>query len=587
MFKNVDIKLLWRVVKLSFSFKKIFYLSLALALLLAPLGALRPYLVNIGVDKYVISNDLSGLFKICIVLVVLVIIESLLRYVFSYATDALGQYVTKDLRIEIFNKIVGLRVRHFDQTPTGMYITRVINDIENIKTIFSEGMLTIIADFIAIIVIVIVMFMTSWQLTLACLVTLPLMVVATIIFNKKVKVSYQRVRTQLANMNAFLQEHISGMTIIQAFNAQDREANKFKKINKDYTKANLDSVFYYAVFFPVVDIISAAALGLMVWWGARGIMNETVSLGAMVAFPIYLNTLFRPIRMLADKFNSMQMGLVAAERIFALTDDAAVTEDAGQVFLEEVKGNIVFDHVNFEYVEGSPILRDVSFEVPAGKTMAIVGSTGSGKSTIINLLTRFYDYEEGSITLDGVELNTIQKVNLRSHISLVLQDVFLFSGSVRDNITLNNPDITEENIQEASKMLDAHRFIMMLPDGYDFVVSERGHNLSSGQRQLISLVRALVYNPSILILDEATASIDSETEEIVQYAIEKLLENRSAIIIAHRLSTIRNADEILVLEHGRILERGSHSQLLEDPASRYSELYTIQFEKTSHDNMAL
>ncbi|MBK6373701.1 MAG: ABC transporter ATP-binding protein [Saprospiraceae bacterium] len=579
MFKNVDIKLLWRVVKLSFSFKKIFYLSLALALLLAPLGALRPYLVNIGVDKYVISNDLSGLFKICIVLVVLVIIESLLRYVFSYATDALGQYVTKDLRIEIFNKIVGLRVRHFDQTPTGMYITRVINDIENIKTIFSEGMLTIIADFIAIIVIVIVMFMTSWQLTLACLVTLPLMVVATIIFNKKVKVSYQRVRTQLANMNAFLQEHISGMTIIQAFNAQDREANKFKKINKDYTKANLDSVFYYAVFFPVVDIISAAALGLMVWWGARGIMNETVSLGAMVAFPIYLNTLFRPIRMLADKFNSMQMGLVAAERIFALTDDAAVTEDAGQVFLEEVKGNIVFDHVNFEYVEGSPILRDVSFEVPAGKTMAIVGSTGSGKSTIINLLTRFYDYEEGSITLDGVELNTIQKVNLRSHISLVLQDVFLFSGSVRDNITLNNPDITEENIQEASKMLDAHRFIMMLPDGYDFVVSERGHNLSSGQRQLISLVRALVYNPSILILDEATASIDSETEEIVQYAIEKLLENRSAIIIAHRLSTIRNADEILVLEHGRILERGSHSQLLEDPASRYSELYTIQFEK--------
>jgi len=579
MFKNVDIKLLWRVVKLSFSFKKIFYLSLTLALLLAPLGALRPYLVNIGVDKYVISNDLSGLFKICIVLVVLVIIESLLRYVFSYATDALGQYVTKDLRIEIFNKIVGLRVRHFDQTPTGMYITRVINDIENIKTIFSEGMLTIIADFIAIIVIVIVMFMTSWQLTLACLVTLPLMVVATIIFNKKVKVSYQRVRTQLANMNAFLQEHISGMTIIQAFNAQDREANKFKKINKDYTKANLDSVFYYAVFFPVVDIISAAALGLMVWWGARGIMNETVSLGAMVAFPIYLNTLFRPIRMLADKFNSMQMGLVAAERIFALTDDAAVTEDAGQVFLEEVKGNIVFDHVNFEYVEGSPILRDVSFEVPAGKTMAIVGSTGSGKSTIINLLTRFYDYEEGSITLDGVELNTIQKVNLRSHISLVLQDVFLFSGSVRDNITLNNPDITEENIQEASKMLDAHRFIMMLPDGYDFVVSERGHNLSSGQRQLISLVRALVYNPSILILDEATASIDSETEEIVQYAIEKLLENRSAIIIAHRLSTIRNADEILVLEHGRILERGSHSQLLEDPASRYSELYTIQFEK--------
>ena len=420
--------------------------------------------------------------------------------------------------------------------------------------------------------------MTSWQLTLACLVTLPLMIVATIIFNKKVKVSYQRVRTQLSNMNAFLQEHISGMTIIQAFNAQKREAAKFKKINKDYTRANLDSVLYYAVFFPVVDIISAAALGLMVWWGARGIMNETVSLGAMVAFPIYLNTLFRPIRMLADKFNSMQMGLVAAERIFALNDDAAVTEDAGHVYMDKMAGNIIFDHVDFEYVEGSPILRDISFEVPAGKTMAIVGSTGSGKSTIINLITRFYDYQKGSITIDGIELNQIQKVNLRSHISLVLQDVFLFSGSVRENITLKNPEITEEKILESSKMLDAHRFIMQLPGGYDFTVSERGHNLSSGQRQLISLVRALVYDPSILILDEATASIDTETEEIVQYAIEKLLENRSAIIIAHRLSTIRNADQILVLEQGRIIERGSHEQLLEDPDSRYSELYNIQFE---------
>lgn len=578
MFKNVDFALLIRVVKLSFSYKKTFYIALFLALALAPLGALRPYLINIGVDSYIINGNMNGLLRLCWFLVGLVILESALGYIFRYLTDALGQYVTRDMRVDVFNKIVGQRVRIFDQTPTGMFITRVINDIENIKTIFSEGLLTILADLIAIVVILIMMFITSWQLTLACLVTMPVMIVATVIFNKKVKVSYQRVRTQLSNMNAFLQEHISGMTIIQAFNAQVREARKFKNINREYTRANLDSVLYYAVFFPVVDIISAAALGLMVWWGARGIMDETVTLGAMVAFPIYLNTLFRPIRMLADKFNSMQMGLVAAERIFALTDDASVTEDSGHIHLDTVRGHIVFEHVDFQYVEGTPILRDVSFEVPAGSTLAIVGSTGSGKSTIINLLTRFYDYSHGSVRLDGVELNQIQKVNLRSHISLVLQDVFLFSGTIRDNITLKNPEITEEKILQASRSLDAHRFIMALPGGYDFVVSERGHNLSSGQRQLISLVRALVYEPSILILDEATASIDTETEAIVQYAIEKLLENRTAIIIAHRLSTIRNADQILVLEQGRILERGSHEELLSDPDSRYSELYNIQFE---------
>ncbi len=578
MSKNIDFALLFRVVRYSFDYKKMFYSALLMALLLAPLGALRPYLINLGVDKYILNGNMSGLLTLCWVIVGLVILEAGLRFFFNYLTDALGIYVTRDLRIRIFNKIVGQRVRQFDQTPTGMYITRIINDIESIKTIFSEGLLTIIADIITIIAILIMMFVTSWQLTLACLVVMPLMIIATTIFNKKVKGSFQRVRSQLANMNAFLQEHLSGMTIIQAFNAQKREAAKFKEINRKYTRANLDSVLYYAIFFPVVDIISAAVLGLMVWWGARGIMDGVVTLGAMVAFPIYINTLFRPIRMLADKFNSMQQGLVAAERIFSLMDDSSVNEDSGHLQFDKVEGHIQFDHVNFEYVKGTPVLSDVSFEVPTGTTLAIVGSTGSGKSTIINLLMRFYDYDQGSIRLDGTELRDISKTSLRSHISLVLQDVFLFSGNVRDNITLRNPDITDESIINAAKLLDAHRFIMALPGGYDFVVSERGHNLSSGQRQLISLVRALVYNPSILILDEATASIDTETEAIVQYAIEKLLRDRTAIIIAHRLSTIRNADKIMVLEHGHILEQGSHDELLQNPDSRYSELYNIQFE---------
>ncbi len=578
MSKNIDFALLFRVVRYSFDYRKMFYSALLMALLLAPLGALRPYLINLGVDKYILNGNMSGLLILCWVIVGLVILEAGLRFFFNYLTDALGIYVTRDLRIRIFNKIVGQRVRQFDQTPTGMYITRIINDIESIKTIFSEGLLTIIADIITIIAILIMMFVTSWQLTLACMVVMPLMIIATTIFNKKVKGSFQRVRSQLANMNAFLQEHLSGMTIIQAFNAQKREAAKFKEINRKYTRANLDSVLYYAIFFPVVDIISAAVLGLMVWWGARGIMDGVVTLGAMVAFPIYINTLFRPIRMLADKFNSMQQGLVAAERIFSLMDDSSVNEDSGHLQLDKVEGHIQFDHVNFEYVKGTPVLSDVSFEVPKGTTLAIVGSTGSGKSTIINLLMRFYDYDQGSIRLDGTELRDISKTSLRSHISLVLQDVFLFSGNVRDNITLRNPNITDESIINAAKLLDAHRFIMALPGGYDFVVSERGHNLSSGQRQLISLVRALVYNPSILILDEATASIDTETEAIVQYAIEKLLRDRTAIIIAHRLSTIRNADKIMVLEHGHILEQGSHDELLQNPDSRYSELYHIQFE---------
>lgn len=579
MFKNIDFTILLRVVKLSFAYKKIFYIALSLALILAPIGALRPYLINIGVNQYIMENDISGLLVLCGFIIGLVIFEALFGYYFRYLTDVLGLLVTKDLRIRIFNKIVSQRVRQFDQTPTGIYITRIINDIESVKTIFSEGLLTIVADVISIIAILIMMFITSWQLTLACLIIMPLMIIATIIFNKKVKVSFQKVRTQLANMNAFLQEHLSGMSIVQIFNAQKRELGKFNNINRKYTSANLDSVLYYAIFFPVVDIIAAAALGIMVWWGAHGIMNESITIGAMVAFPIYLNTLFRPIRMIADKFNSMQQGLVAAERIFVLMDDSSVTEDTGHIELKKVNGKIVFDNVGFEYIQGTPILKNISFEIPAGQTMAIVGSTGSGKSTIINLLMKFYDYQTGSIRLDQIELKDITKQSLRSHISLVLQDVFLFSGSIKENITLRNSEIDDEAIFQASKLLDAHRFIMALPNGYDFTVSERGHNLSSGQRQLISLVRALVYNPSILILDEATASIDSETEAIVQFAIDKLLQGRTAIIIAHRLSTIRNADQIMVLEQGQILEIGSHSELLNNPDSRYSQLYHIQFEK--------
>jgi len=575
---RAEMSTLARVIRLSLAYKRLFIFCILLVILLAPLAALRPYLVNVGIDKYVMNGDMPGLWQMCLVILGLIFIEAVLRYLFDYKTADLGQNITRDLRINVFNKITGLRMRHFDRTPAGIYITRLINDIENINTIYSEGMLNIIADLISIVVVLVLMFYTSWQLTLISLVTLPLLFVATMIFNAKVRVSYQKVRTQLANMNAFLQEHISGMNIIQSFNVEKREASKFKIINHSYTDANLKSVLYYAIFFPVVDILSALALGLMVWWGARGIMHGSVTFGAMVAFPIYINTLFRPLRMLADKYNAIQMGLIAAERVFDLTDDAQVSEAPGHIHVGKLKGEIQFKNINFEYEKGVPILKDISMVIPAGTSLAIVGSTGSGKSTIINLITKFYDYQEGSIQIDGREVRDIYKTDLRKNISLVLQDIFLFTGSVFDNITLNNPDITLEQVIHSSKLLDAHKFIERLPGGYDFIISERGGNLSTGQRQLISLVRALVYDPGILILDEATSSIDTETEETIQYAIDRLLSDRTALIIAHRLSTIRHCDQIIVMEKGRIVERGNHDSLLLSDNSRYKQLYTAQFE---------
>lgn len=570
---------LLRVLGLSSHYKGLFVFCIFLVISLAPLTALRPYLVNIGIDRYVIVSDLAGLWEMCMIIIVFIFLEAIVRYLFDYYSAKLGQSITRDLRINTFKKISSLRMQHFDRTPNGIYITRLINDIENINNIYTNGFLNIIADLISIIVVLVLMFITSWELTLVSLVTLPLLIVATIIFNAKVRISYQKVRTQLANMNAFLQEHISGMNIIQAFNVERREAYKFRDINRAYTSANLKSVLYYAIFFPVVDIISAAALGLMVWWGARGIISDNVTFGAMVAFPIYLNTLFRPLRMIADKYNTIQMGLIASERVFDLTDHEEFSEVSGSTRTERLNGEIIFDHVSFEYETGVPILKEVSFELPAGTSMAIVGSTGSGKSTIINMITKFYPYQSGSITIDGKELRDIHKTDLRKNISLVLQDIFLFTGSIMDNVTLNNPDIPVDKVIEAGKLLKIDRFIDSLPGKYDFQISERGGNLSSGQRQLISLLRALVYDPAILILDEATSSIDTETEEAIQYAVSQLLMDRSAVIIAHRLSTISHCDQIIVMEKGRIIERGNHQELMADLNSRYYSLYTQQFEE--------
>ncbi len=559
-------------------YRRIFIIAGVLAVVLAPLATLRPYLIQKMVDNHIFNYDLSGLTQMAILLVGVLLLEATLQYFFIFSSNLLGQSVIRDLRVRVFEHITSLRLTYFDRTPIGTSTTRTINDIETINNVFSQGVITIVADLLTFFAVLGIMLITSWRLTLVCLTTMPFLIIASYVFKEKVKTAFQKVRTQIQRMNAYLQERISGMRIVQIFNAEANELNRFRKINREYTQANLDSILYYAVFYPVVEIISAASLGLMVWWGTRGvIIGGEVTLGALVAFPIYLSMLFRPIRTIADKFNTLQMGLVAAERVFTLIDRDDRIENSGTVKAEKLQGDIVFEKVSFAYNARDYVLRDVSFQIKAGETLAIVGNTGSGKSTIINLLNRFYDIQKGEIRIDGLDIKEYEIHQYRSRLAMVLQDVFLFSGTVLENITLRDSSITREEVIEASKMIGAHQFIEKLPGGYDYKVMERGATLSMGQRQLISFVRALVFNPDILILDEATSSIDPETESAIQYAIETLIEKRTSIIIAHRLSTIRHADNILVLKKGEVKEFGTHDDLLRIEDGLYKRLYDMQF----------
>ncbi|HFC00025.1 MAG TPA: ABC transporter ATP-binding protein [Phaeodactylibacter sp.] len=578
MDKNkIDYLLLGRVLGLAKPYRSIFLLAGILTLVLAPLAILRPYIIKIMVDDYIFKSDITGLTWWTMVLIGILLVNVLLRYIFIYATNWLGQSVIKDLRVRVFNHISSLKLSYFDTTPIGTSTTRTINDIETINTVFSQGAITILADLFTVFAVLAVMLMTSWKLTLVCLTTLPFLMMATYVFKEKVKVSYQKVRKQVTQMNAFLQERITGMRIVQIFNAEEKELVKFSSINRKYTQANLDSILYYAVFFPVVEIISAAALGLLVWWGARGVIAGEVTTGTFITFPIYLSMLFRPIRMLADRFNTLQMGLVAAERVFNLLDNEDIIENRGKIITPKLRGDIEFVNVGFAYNNEDYVLKDMNFKIKAGETLAICGSTGSGKSTIINILNRFYEIQKGEILIDGVNIKDYELSSLRKRIAIVLQDVFLFSGTVMENITLRDDRISEAEVIEAAKKIGAHEFIQRLPGGYSYEVMERGATLSMGQRQLVSFVRALVFNPDILILDEATSSIDPESEAVIQHAIEKLIDKRTSIIIAHRLSTIRHTDNIMVLEKGKILEFGGHDTLLEIENGSYKEMYEMQF----------
>jgi ATP-binding cassette subfamily B multidrug efflux pump len=576
-----NVSLLKRVFQYVKPYRRIFILSIVLTILLALIAPARPFLIQHTLDNYIMKGHYNGLLAMTILMLVLLVLQAAIQFSHTLLTNTLGQSAIRDLRINVFNHITKLRLKYFDNTPIGQLITRTVSDLETIAEIFSEGLIVIIGDILMVIVIIGVMVYKDWALTLVVLLPMPLLIMATSIFQKAIKSAFQEIRTEVSNLNTYLQEHISGVSIIQYFAREEQEYKKFVKINARYRDANIRSNWYYSIFFPVVEIISAMSLGLLVWYGSRSILAKPLDVtpGTIAEFILYINMLFRPIRELADKFNTLQMGMVGAERVFKVLDTDEVTENKGSFVPEKMHGAISFDQVWFAYNDENFVLKDISFEVPAGKTIALVGATGAGKSSTINILNRFYEIQKGEIKVDGVKIQDYELNYLRSNIATVLQDVFLFSDTIFNNITLNNPDIKMVEVVDAAKKVGAHEFIERLPGGYHYNVMERGATLSAGQAQLISFIRALVYNPSILVLDEATSSVDTETEMLIQRAIENLMKGRTSIVIAHRLSTIQKADKILVLDKGEIKEMGTHQQLLKLDGY-YKKLYDLQFNST-------
>ncbi len=580
--KTVDVIILKRIFAYIKPYRKNFILAVCTTITLAFLSPIRPYFVQYTFDHYVTKLDISMLSTMAILLIVLLVSEAFFQFADSFLTNRLGQHIIKDLRIQLYKHIINLRLKYYDTTAIGTLVTRAVSDIEVIADIFSQGLIVIIGDLLKITVILGVMFFLNFKLTLIILTPIPLLLVATYIFKKAVQTSFQDVRTQIARLNAFVQEHITGMFIVQIFNREKAELKNFELINAKHRDANIRSILAYSVFFPVVEILSSASLGLLVWWGGNGILKGTATIGELVSFIMYINMLFRPIRMLADRFNTLQMGMVSSERVFKVLDTNEIIENRGVLEAEKINGTIEFKNVWFAYRDEDWILKNISFAVKQGETIALVGATGAGKSSIINLLNRFYEYNKGVITIDAIDIRDYELTSLRKNIGVVLQDVFLFSDSLANNISLNNPEITREKIIEAAKTVGAHGFISKLPNGYDYNAMERGGMLSVGQRQLISFIRAYVYDPKILILDEATSSIDTETEKLIQNAIELLTKNRTSIIIAHRLATIQKADKIIVMDKGEIIEIGNHQELLKQNG-HYKHLFELQFKEEIAD----
>lgn len=574
--KKINLKLIARILSYSKSYKKLFFLSLFLTLLLASLAIVRPLLISKALNDFVINQKSEqGLNSICLLILFFLILEAFGQVVNLRLTNLLGQNIVRDLRTQVYSHILQLKNKYFDTTPVGTLVTRAVSDIESLSEVFTQGFIVIAGDLVMLIIFISAMFYKNWMLAIIALSTLPLLLIATALFKRGVKKSFTQVRNAVAALNTFTQEHITGMRILQLFNREDVELNKFKEINKTHRVANIKSIFYYSVFFPIVEILSSFSIALIIWFVGVKSNSNNINLGDITFFIMMINMFFRPIRMLADRLNTLQMGFVSAERVFKVLDTNDMISNHGKLIFESVKQSIEFKKVWFSYIKDHFVLKDISFKINANETVALVGSTGAGKSTVINLLSRFYEFEEGQILIDGHQINNYTLETLRQNTGVILQDVYLFNDTILNNITLCNPNISFEQVIDATKKIGLQEYILSLPNGFNYQVTERGQSLSAGQRQLIAFIRAFVYQPAIFILDEATATIDTQTELLIQQAVEKISDGRTSIIIAHRLSTIKHVSKVIVFEKGSIIEEGSISELLNKP-SKFKTLYDLQ-----------
>ncbi|MEM7550213.1 MAG: ABC transporter ATP-binding protein [Bacteroidota bacterium] len=571
----VDLGILKRIFRFVKPYIKTFYFLAFLTLSLGILAPLRPFLTQIAIDDYVAVNDFNGLFRMTLILFGLLFVQAAVQYLHTYFSGWLGQSVIKDIRVKLFEHLMDLRLKFYDKTAIGRLVTRNVSDVETLANVFSEGLAAMLGDLLQLVFILGFMFYIDWELTLVSLSTLPILILATYIFKEKIKVAFNEVRSAVANLNSFVQEHITGMNIVQIFNSEKTEFDKFEAINEEHKKANIRSVLYYSVYFPVAEVISATGIGLLIWYGGKNTLDGNISPGVLIAFIMYIQMFFRPIRMIADRFNTLQLGIVSSARILKLLDSKENMTNEGDIKPKALEGRVKFENVWFAYNNDDYVLKDISFEAKEGETIAFVGATGAGKSSIINLMNRFYEHQKGNILIDDVRVEDYELKGLRQNIGYVLQDVFLFSDTIYNNITLG-ASIDKSKVVRAAELVGALKFIEKLPGGFEYNVMERGSTLSVGQRQLISFVRAVVYDPKIIILDEATSSVDTETEEMIQDAIERLMKGRTSIVIAHRLSTIQKADNIIVLDKGEIKEKGQHSDLLSKDGY-YAQLHKMQY----------
>lgn len=576
--------MLGRVVQLVGGQKKPFSISGILILFLAASAAYRPHLIGSAIDEEMVSGDSHGLLMIFLIIAGLLVVEAIMQFYQTYIANSVAQSVTLDLRSRLFDHVLNFRLRYFDKTPVGSFVTRVVSDIDGIAQVFSNGLLTIVGDILKLTVVIGIMLCISPKLTLIVLIPIPILIFATRIFQRVLQAAYTQVRNQVSKMNVFIQEHVTGMSIVQVFNQEDREKEKFEDINRQHRTAHIKTVWAFSIFFPIVELLSAGSIALLIWWGIGDIVKANFSAGDLMKFTLYIFMLYRPIRQLADRFTVLQEGVVNATRVFKLFDSVEEMPHDGHVKDVSFEGSIEFKDVWFSYTDEHNdektldwVLKGISFKVEPGQTIAFVGATGAGKTSIINLLNRFYEYQKGEIKVDSRCLKDIDLQHIRKNVAVVLQDVFLFSDSIFNNVTLLDPNITREQVEIAAKEVGAHDFISKLPGQYDYDVKERGGMLSVGQRQLLAFLRAYVYNPKILVLDEATSSVDTESEELIQHAIAKLTKGRTSIVIAHRLSTIQKADRIIVIDSGRIIESGTHDELIQKEG-QYRKLFELQFQ---------